>query len=131
MFSTPLSALPTLDEAARFSPQQIVDLAVDRAALAREVGQLQQQIVGIQHQLDWFRRQIFGQKSEKRIQQTPGQQMSLGELLTLPQSGTPPDAPTSPVAAHTRRTLPKAPEADAESLRFFDRIQTFALDILN
>ena len=120
MSSMPQSALPTLDEAARFSPRQIVDLAEERAALAREVGQLQQKIVGFQHQLDWFRRQIFGQKSEKRGLVAPGQQMSLGEVLTLPQTGTPPDSPASPVTAHTRRTLPKAPDAGAESLRFFD-----------
>ena len=120
MSSMPQSALPTLDEAARFSPRQILDLAEERAALAREVGQLQQKIAGFQHQLDWFRRQIFGQKSEKRGLVAPGQQMSLGEGLTLPQTGTPPDSPTSPVTAHTRRTLPKAPDAGAESLRFFD-----------
>ena len=120
MSSTPSPALPTLNEAASFSPRQIVELAEDRAALEREVGQLQQKIVGFQHQLDWFRRQIFGQKSEKRGHAAPGQQMSLGELLTLPQTGTPPESPTSPVTAHTRRTLPKAPDAGAESLRFFD-----------
>ena len=120
MSSTPPSALPTLDEAARFSPRQIVELAVDRAALEREVGQLQQKIVGFQHQLDWFRRQIFGQKSEKRGHVAPGQQMNLGELLTLPQTATPPEFPTSPVTAHTRHKLPKSPDAGAESLRFFD-----------
>ena len=57
----PRQALPTLDEAAGFSPAQVVELALDRATLERDVGQLQQKIAGLQHQVDWFRRQIFGQ----------------------------------------------------------------------
>lgn len=120
MISAPSMALPTLDEAAAFSPQQIVDLAGHRAVLARQIDQLQQQIAGFKHQLDWFRRQIFGQKSEKRSIEMPCSQLSLGEALSIPQPGTPPEHPTRPVAAHVRRNTPKAPDADAESVRFFD-----------
>ncbi len=112
--------LPTLDEAATFSPQQIVELAGHRAVLTRQVDQLQQQIAGFKHQLDWFKRQIFGQKSEKRTIEIPGSQLTLGEALSVPQAGTPPEPPTRPVAAHARRSLPKSPDADAESVRFFD-----------
>lgn len=120
MISASPLVLPTLDEAAAFSPQQIVDLAGHRAALARQVDQFQQQIADLKHQLDWFKRQIFGQKSEKRAIEVPGQQMSLGEALSVPQTGTPAEPPTRPVAAHARRSLPKAPDADAQSVRFFD-----------
>ena len=116
----PRQALPTLDEAAGFSPEQVVELALDRATLERDVGQLQQKIAGLEHQVDWFRRQIFGQKSEKRSVLAPAEQMSLGELLSLPQTGTPPDAPERSVAAHSRKRSPKAPDAKAESISFFD-----------
>lgn len=116
----PRQALPTLDEAAGFSPAQVVQLALDRATLERDVGQLQQKIAGLQHQVDWFRRQIFGQKSEKRSVLAPAEQMSLGELLSLPQTGTPPDAPERSVAGHSRKRSPKAPDAKAESVSFFD-----------
>ena len=44
----PRQALPTLDEAAGFSPAQVVELALDRATLERDVGQLQQKIAGLQ-----------------------------------------------------------------------------------
>jgi transposase len=120
MSSIPRQALPTLDEAAGFSPEQVVELALDRATLERDVGQLQQKIAGLEHQVDWFRRQIFGQKSEKRSVLAPAEQMSLGELLSLPQTGTPPDAPERSVAAHSRKRSPKAPDAKAESISFFD-----------
>jgi transposase len=93
MSSTPCQALPTLVEAAGFSPEQVLELALDRATLERDVGQLQQKIAGLEHQVEWFRRQIFGQKSEKRSVLAPAEQMSLGELLSLAQTGTPPDAP--------------------------------------
>ncbi len=63
--------LPTLTEAEAFTPQQIVDLAM--------------QVIGLQHQLDWFKRQLFGQKSERRIDVSSPDQMSLGEVfVTLP-----------------------------------------------
>ena len=116
----PRQALPTLDEAAGFSPAQVVELALDRATLARDVGQLQQKIAGLEHQVDGFRRQIFGQKSEKRSVLAPAEQMSLGELLSLAQTGTPPDAPERSVAAHSRKSSSKAPDAKAESVSFFD-----------
>jgi hypothetical protein len=47
------SRVLSLDEAAAYRPQQVVELSRELAAA--------------QHQLDWFKRQIFGQKSEKRI----------------------------------------------------------------
>ena len=33
---------------------------------------------GLQQQLDWLRRQVFGQKSERRIPPPPVEQLSLG-----------------------------------------------------
>ena len=55
----------------------------------------------IQHQLEWFRRQLFGQKSEKRPLAPHPAQMHLGEL---PIPDAPPEPPGKPVAGHTRRT---------------------------
>ncbi|HQA69409.1 MAG TPA: IS66 family transposase, partial [Aggregatilineales bacterium] len=51
--------VPTPAEAAQWAPERVVELARSHAALQREVET-------IQHQLEWFRRQLFGQKSEKR-----------------------------------------------------------------
>jgi hypothetical protein len=123
MSPAPASALPTLDEAARLSPRQVVE----------RMQALHHEIDGLKHQIDWFRRQIFGQKSEKRAVEAPGQQLSLGEALSPPQTATPPEAPVRPVAAHTRRSLPKAPQAEAEALRFFDetRVPVEVIEIPN
>jgi len=110
MNSDALPTIPTLEEAAAFTPRQIVDQA-------RQFVQLVQKLAALQHQLDWFRRQVFGQKSEKRVFDMP-LQMSLGEALVVPQDAAPPVPRARPVAAHTRQSRPK--DADAEALRFFD-----------
>jgi transposase len=110
-----LPAVPTLEEAAALKPEQIV--AVFHSWQQLESG-LHDRIAGLQRQLDWFKRQIFGQKSEKRLVEAPGQ-MSLGEALIVPQTGTPPAPPERSVAAHTRRTAAKSTDA-GESLPFFD-----------
>ena len=85
--------VPTPAEAAQWAPERVVELARSHAALQREVET-------IQHQLEWFRRQLFGQKSEKRPLAPHPAQMHLGEF-PLPEA---PEAHDKPVAGHTRHT---------------------------
>lgn len=113
--------LPSLAEAAAYSPQQVV-------GLARDVAGLSEQVAALQHQLDWFKRQIFGQKSERRQPEVPPEQMSLGELFALPPAAVAP--PPQTVAPHTRRAG-KAPGEAAEALPFFDatRVPVEVIDV--
>ena len=112
--TTPARVL-SLDEASAYRPQQVVELSRELAAA--------------KHQLEWFKRQIFGQKSERRIVDPASGQMSLGEL---PIPETPPETPGQKVAGHTRRTprtdFAKNPD---ESSLFFDEtrvpIETIAV----
>jgi transposase len=110
MKSTSLTPLPSLTEAAHWRPQQVVDLA-------RSHRELMQQIEALKHQLDWFRRQIFGQKSEKRPIEIP-LQMSLGEAPEQDKPASP--EPTRLVPAHHRRMQRNGAEAGDESGLFFD-----------
>jgi len=105
VISTTSSRIISLDEAARFRPQQIVDLSRDLAAA--------------KHQIDWFKRQIFGQKSEKRIIPGGDGQMSLGEDINAPQVTAPPAPTERSVAAHTRRPKVKQGAGD-DTVPFFD-----------
>jgi transposase len=108
------SAIParvlSLDEAGAFSPQQIVDLARSQFNLSQEVEALKQQ-------LDWFRRQLFAQKSERRIVEGGSGQMSLGEVIDQGEAAAPPERP---VAAHTRRAALRQPDTDEDRVPFFD-----------
>jgi transposase len=74
-----LSAVPTPAEVRHRSAEQIIELAEANAEARR-------QLAAAQRQLDWFRRQLFGQKSEKRRPEAPMAQLSLGEFPV-------PDAP--------------------------------------
>jgi len=113
MSSATSTSLLSLDEAARLAPQQIVELARSHVALRAEVDTLKQQ-------LDWFKRQLFGQKSERRIVDDSSAQMNLGEALDVAQS-TPALAPGERrVAAHTRRARTKQADTGDDSVPFFD-----------
>ena len=100
------SRVLSLDEAAAYRPHQVVDLSRELAAA--------------KHQIAWFKRQIFGQKSERRIIDDTDGQMSLGEAIDVVQSLTPPAPTESPVAAHTRRSTAKKPDTGDDSVPFFD-----------
>ena len=109
MNSTTTARVPSLDEAAAFSPQQVVE----------RVGVLSRELAEARHQLDWFKRQVFGQKSERRLLDPASGQMSLGEAITQEQRVPPPAPAGRHVAAHTRQPTTKKPETD-DSLSFFD-----------
>lgn len=106
MNSTTPARVLSLDEAAAYRPQQVVELSRELAAA--------------KHQLDWFKRQVFGTKSERRIIDPASGQMSLGEMLTPEQPASSPALVERPVAAHTRRPTTKTPESGDDSLPFFD-----------
>lgn len=113
MNSTIESTVLGLDEAAALHPQQIVDLA-------RSQFQLRQEVEALKHQLDWFKRQVFGEKSERRIIDGANGQMSLGEAINPEQSAPASPPPERRVAAHTRRQAMKKPDTGDDSVPFFD-----------
>jgi transposase len=85
-------------------------------------------ITSLQHQLEWFKRQIFGAKSERYAPEPDPQQMHLGEQLA---PATSPSEPRKEIPAHSRRTPKRDIENDAEALPFFDEacvpVQTIVL----
>jgi len=124
MTSTIDNAVLSAEHAARFTPEQIVELLRSQAALREEVSALK-------HQLEWFKRQLFGQKSERRIIDAAPGQMSLGEALNQAQSGVAPESKSRQVEAHTRRVATKRPESDEDSVAFFDdsRVPVEVIDV--
>lgn len=112
MNPAPAMPLPSLEEAATYSPQSIVDLVHSQLTLRQEVQALK-------GQLDWFKRQLFGQKSERRLIEGSSGQMTLAEALGLVEGGVGVPAEQR-VAEHTRRLAARKPDAKDESLPFFD-----------
>ncbi len=97
--------------------------AAELSALVRSQAET---IAALQHQLDWFRRQIFGKKSE-RFAPDPAQ-LHLGEVLPVPPQ---PVEEHKRIPAHTRRVTRKDGAESGEELKFFDEsrvpVQTIVL----
>jgi len=101
---------PNAAEVVALDPVQVV-------ALARENRDLRDQVGALQHQLDWFKRQLFGTKSERFVSEPNPQQLHLGEALPVPEAV--PEERRS-VPAHTRRVAKSDLAQDEQSLPFFD-----------
>ena len=82
---------------------------------AGEIARQKAENAALKHQLEWFKRQLFGAKSERRHLEPPPEQMRLGEGFGQAQ---PAPAATRPVAAHARRRRQRG-EAEEPAL-FFD-----------
>ena len=94
---------------AHYSPAQFIAL----------VQMLATTVQSLQHQLEWFQRQMFGTKSERLRVLENTQQLALGEVLASPPETVP--AKERMVAAHTRREPQQdAAVGEAETVPFFD-----------
>ena len=103
------------------------ELTVLERSQAATITTLREEVAALKHQLEWFRRQIFGQKSERFVPEPDPAQLHLGEVLPVPE---PPLDERKPVAAHTRRVV-ATDGAEGEALTFFDEskvpVQTIVL----
>src|ERR1700694_4697300 len=104
MNSTTTARVLSLEEAAELAPEQVVGLS--------------QELAAARHQLEWFKRQLFGQKSERRLIERDSTQLNLGEAINQGQGEAPQKQRV--VAAHTRSVPKNKPEAGDESVPFFD-----------
>jgi transposase len=101
---------------------------MNTAQLVRLVESQAEKIASLEHQLDWFRRQIFGKKSERFAPEPDPSQMHLGESFASP---TPSLEERKVIPAHTRRVSKTDGAESGEELKFFDEskvpVQTIIL----
>ncbi|MGA7537693.1 MAG: IS66 family transposase, partial [Steroidobacteraceae bacterium] len=98
-------------------PQRLASAEVK--ALMELIETQRTQIADLTRQLEWFRRQLFGQKSERLRVLESEQQLALGEVLAPPDRELP--AKERMVAAHARRvSRHDAAAEESESAPFFD-----------
>ena len=107
-------------DVAALSPEIVAKMFNDQGA---EIAQLR-------HQLEWFKRQIFGQKSERRLAVSTESQSSLGEEFAA--KPTQAAGKQSRVGEHVRIAKPKDESVNDESSLFFDEskvpVETIYLD---
>jgi len=104
--------------AMKLSPDSTLNTAADMPDLVLINRQLRTEIETLKHQLEWFRRQIFGKKSERLPASVIDQQMNLIDGLELPVNPALP--PAKVVATHSRRQATKPDNSNDESSLFFD-----------
>jgi transposase len=101
-----MAMLSTSDQASK--PASRLDV------LTRENRDLREENGQLKHQLEWFRRQVFGQKSERFEQNS--QQLHLGETLPVPA----PVEVKKSIAAHDRKAAKTDFAESADAVPFFD-----------
>lgn len=108
--SSAQSTIPTDSVSGTFVTQEQV------AELVQSNQLLQQQVEALTAQVAWFKQQIFGSKSERRIEQDDTLQLNLFADL---EPTTEPEVPVKVVAQHKRRVRFKD-ETNEEPALFFD-----------
>lgn len=104
------------------------NLLCELTSLQQENNKLTAQIEQLKQQLDWFKRQLFGEKSEKRQTIDPAVQPSL--LAGLVTDEVPAPVPAQPVAAHTRKRKSRDGSVTDHGLRFDDSVPVEVVEIL-
>jgi len=84
---------------------------------AQTIAVQDERIASLTHQLEWFRRQIFGQKSERFAPEPDPSQLHLGETFPVPAERI---EELKSIPAHTRRTVQRDGVESGEELKFFD-----------
>ena len=108
-----LSDAHSIHQANAMTPLEIADLLHSHAKLENEV-------VALRRQVAWFQRQIFGEKSERRIPIDPALQGTLGEAFDAIPEALPP-VNKRRIDSYERAQKTKRPNDDAdESTSFFD-----------
>jgi transposase len=95
---------------------------LDKPDLVKMVAARDVQISALKQQLAWFKRQVFGAKSERFAAQPDPLQMHLGELGALPQAQVPVPGKIS-VPGHTRTRRASDCADDGLGAGFFDERQ--------
>lgn len=108
--------------AATSPAKKLSDLS--RAELLAHVESMGQQMQAMQQQLDWFKRQLFGARSERRILDilTPAQQLWLGmQFLDVPEAPPPPGTTVKAYERGSRKKPTDLVDGDSQ-LRFDDSV---------
>lgn len=121
---------PLEEKATQLSRDEIVALLESQQELTERNATLTDRNAELQRQLEWFKRQLFGSKSERRLLTAPdGRQLYLGEQLAQePRSET----STETVRGYVRRRGRDATaEADEPALRFDSSVPVEEIRLLN
>ncbi|UYM14924.1 IS66 family transposase [Endozoicomonas euniceicola] len=97
-----------------------VDLQLQNRQLQSALDAALQELSSARQQLNWFKRQVFGEKSEKRLTIDNPDQIDLGEIFAKPETSPPPETET---ITYERRKKQRTDDCVTdEGLRFDERV---------
>lgn len=91
------------------------------AELERKNAQLSADLAALQQQVEWFKRQLFGRKSEKRLDIDPAVQANLFAALGVEEPPSP-EAPPTETITYQRRKKSRDGAVTDSGLRFSDDV---------
>lgn len=103
-------------------------LLLEQKDSSEKIATLTTHVEELQQQLDWFKRQLFGTKSDRRILPENNCQLTLGESLHPHNDSAP--VPETTVRTH-RRKKPRSSPDDEGRLRFDSSVPVEVIDIPN
>ncbi len=98
-------------------------------ALHKHVASLEAQLSNATNQLNWFKRQLFGRKSEKLIESNPDQLDLFKNLLKQSQASAASKSKTVTIPQHERRKNVEKDAPDDSGLRFDSSVPTQEIQI--
>ena len=96
------------------------------AALERENVALREEVASLRQTLAWFRKQIFGTTSERRLVADPSE---MGNLFG--EAAAPPEAEVEEVVMKRRRRKNREGSVNEEGLRFDDTVPVKTIRVAN
>lgn len=91
------------------------------------IAQQSEQIAQLKQQVDWFKRQIFGRKSEKQFIDNPAQINLFADIETPTEEKQP--SPSLTVKAHQRRKNKSDTDVNDSGLRFDDSVPQKVIEL--
>ena len=117
------------------SASDVIELEQENARLAvalgdayAVLGKLQAHYDALRHELDWFKRQLFGSKSEKRLDRDDEAQLNLLAGLGVKEPPSRDDVPTQTVSYERRAKVRDAAVAES-GLRFGPEVPVRTIEV--
>lgn len=111
--------------------QSVDDLRVENACLNQKLSDYEAQVKHLQSQLDWFKRHLFGQKSERRLIEDPPNQRSvfdlIGDAAPLPAQS---EHKTTVTYERGRASKDRGDAVNEQGLRFDDSVPVECIELL-
>lgn len=104
----------------------VASLLAHQRTLQENNEKLESEVLELKRQLEWFKKQLFGSRSERRLLEPSPDQLSLGEgLADTPRSS----ALSRQIAGYTRKAPRAAQDEGSGALRFDARVPMEVIEI--